>query len=534
MSKVAIYIRVSTMMQADRDSLPMQRKDLVNYSELILKTTSHEVFEDAGFSAKSTDRPAFQAMMERIRKREFTHLLVWKLDRISRNLLDFASMYEELKALQVTFVSLNEQFDTSSAMGEAMLKIILVFAELERKITAERVTATMISRASAGKWNGGKAPYGYTYKDGVFALDPEESDACRLMIEKYLSCKAISPTVKYMNQLGIKGRDGHGWSHTKVHRILCGPFYRGTLTYNVQSKPVSDQVAVQNHHPAIVTPEIASKIDAILDNNKDFPRNGTKTRSPFRRLVYCGVCGSAMYVHPSPPGKDGFSPTRFFCPNFYAKNNCDNPGLNEVKIGSVVINAVNAVLCADACISSMDTPKALERFMRFLVTEPAHIGGIEELYAYLIGRSGASASYAPDPPSPSLPIPDTREDELERQQRALDRLQDLYLYSDKSMSRSEYMQRREAILAKIAELNVEKVDAEKDKDLFYMASNLLLSSILGKEERIDYRSISKAVDPDVLNDYFKHVLKEITVVGGKVVSITFHNGLSLTFDYPAR
>lgn len=80
-------------------------------------------------------------MMSRIRTGEFTHILVWKIDRISRNLLDFASMYAELKELGITFISKNEQFDTSSAIGEAMLKIILVFAELERNMVSERVSA---------------------------------------------------------------------------------------------------------------------------------------------------------------------------------------------------------------------------------------------------------------------------------------------------------------------------------------------------------------------------------------------------------
>lgn len=106
-------------------------------------------------------------MMGRIRKGEFTHVLVWKIDRVSRNLLDFAEMYEELRSLRVTFVSKNEQFDTSTAIGEAMLKIILVFAELERNMTSERVTATMISRANSGQWNGGRIPFGYSY-------DPKE------------------------------------------------------------------------------------------------------------------------------------------------------------------------------------------------------------------------------------------------------------------------------------------------------------------------------------------------------------------------
>ena len=152
-TKVAIYLRVSTTHQIDKDSLPMQRKDLIAYCSLILGTDNYEIFEDAGYSGKNTDRPAFQDMMKRIRNGEFTHLLVWKIDRISRNLLDFAEMYEELQRLRVTFVSKNEQFDTSTAIGEAMLKIILVFAELERNMTSERVTATMISRANNGLWN---------------------------------------------------------------------------------------------------------------------------------------------------------------------------------------------------------------------------------------------------------------------------------------------------------------------------------------------------------------------------------------------
>ena len=114
------------------------------------------IFEDAGYSAKNTDRPDYQQMMARMRTGEFSHLLVWKIDRISRNLLDFSVMYAELKELGVVFVSKNEQFDTSSAMGEAMLKIILIFAELERKTTSERVSAVFVSRANDGIWNGGK------------------------------------------------------------------------------------------------------------------------------------------------------------------------------------------------------------------------------------------------------------------------------------------------------------------------------------------------------------------------------------------
>ena len=164
-SKVAIYIRVSTRYQVDKDSLVVQRRELIAYAEMVLGITDYVIFEDPGYSAKNTDRPDYQRMMDRLRTGEFTHLLVWKIDRISRNLLDFASMYQELKDLGIAFVSKNEQFDTSNAVGEAMLKIILVFAELERNMTSERVTAVMLSRANNGQWNGGRVPYGYRYRN---------------------------------------------------------------------------------------------------------------------------------------------------------------------------------------------------------------------------------------------------------------------------------------------------------------------------------------------------------------------------------
>ena len=168
--KAALYIRVSTHYQIDKDSLPFQRNELINYAKYALGIDDYAIFEDAGYSGKNTDRPAYQDMMRQIRAKEFSHLCVWKIDRISRNLIDFAAMYEELKKFNCTFVSKNEQFDTSSAIGEAMLRIILVFAELERKLTAERVTSIMYSRANKGLWNGAPIPLGYKW-DEQFVLE---------------------------------------------------------------------------------------------------------------------------------------------------------------------------------------------------------------------------------------------------------------------------------------------------------------------------------------------------------------------------
>ena len=151
MPKAALYVRVSTVMQLDKESRVVQKNDLIRYCEDILGIPDYEVFKDAGFSAGSTDRPDYQDMLRRIRTGEFTHLLVWKIDRISRNIIDFTEMFQELQMLDVTFISLAEQFDTSSIVGQALLKMILIFAELERHNASERSKAVLLGRQKPAK-----------------------------------------------------------------------------------------------------------------------------------------------------------------------------------------------------------------------------------------------------------------------------------------------------------------------------------------------------------------------------------------------
>ncbi len=263
--KAAIYCRVSTLHQIDKDSLPMQKNDIINYAKYALNIEDYEVFEDAGYSGKNTDRPAFQSMMERVHSGEFTHILVWKIDRISRNLLDFANMYEQCKKIGVTFISKNEQFDTSTAMGEAMLKIILVFAELERNMTSERVSATMNARAADGKWNGGRVPYGYSYdkESTTFSIREDEAAIVRRIYDIYSSTHSLVQTATAVNDDGYRSRLGFKWTPPTIRIILSSPFYLGTMRYNYQDesaktfsfKHQSEWILVENHHVPMIDKE---------------------------------------------------------------------------------------------------------------------------------------------------------------------------------------------------------------------------------------------------------------------------------------
>ena len=560
--KVAIYIRVSTTYQVDKDSLPMQRKDLVAYSSLILGINDYDIFEDAGYSGKNTDRPGFQEMMSRVRKGEFSHVLVWKIDRISRNLLDFSEMFQELQKLHVTFVSKNEQFDTSTAMGEAMLKIILVFAELERNMTSERVTATMISRASSGIWNGSRVPFGYSYdkETATFSIREDEAAICRIIRDDYLENESITHTVKLLNNAGYITRRGASWSAAGVWKIIENPFNAGVYRYNYCGidgktrylKPEKEWVLVPDHHPAIFTMEEHNAMLAIREKNSRHRNKIGQTKymeheHPFRGLLFCGSCGSRMVCSPTKERAAYGRSTTFTCPVHRRSKTCPNPSINESIVGEFVINYILNMLNAKTSFSGIHSPEELERRLLHGSTFDSilHIGtnGLHEFY-HLLGRYRADNSYhlpidkpEPDPDTDDPHLTSLRH-EKDRQERALKRLQKLYLYSDDTMSEKDFIVQKAEITNRIEEINAQlgMMDASattslSDEDFVKMASHLLISSYLQDIEYIYYKRLASEVSPDILQEYLTAIIDSILVLDGRITSITFRNGLTHTFKY---
>lgn len=556
--KVAIYIRVSTSYQVDKDSLPMQRKDLTAYSSLILGIDDYEIFEDAGYSGKNTDRPAYQEMMKRIRSGEFSHLLVWKIDRISRKLLDFAEMYEELQDLRVTFVSKNEQFDTSNAMGEAMLKIILVFAELERNMTSERVTATMISRASSGQWNGGRIPFGYDYnsESGQFSIKNDEASVCLILKDDYLKHKSLVHTSRLLNSKGYKTRANVDWSPTSVWIIAKSPFYAGIYRYNrykgTESRtenPPEEWVMVQDHHPAIFTLEEHEKMLDILSTNSrqmNLPgqRKASKHVYVFGNLMYCGKCGSKLVSTPGRLHADGFRASNYSCPKHRKTKECDNPTISDVIIGEFVINYIVNMLNAKASFSSINSPEELQA--RLLsgaafrsVNEIGH-DGLCEFYNLLSRyRSDKSFTLSISKPKKAVStdpeISSLRKDK-ERQERALKRLQDLYLYSEHAMSEKDFIIRKKEITSAIEHINTKlgmmTHNAESslsDEEFVRQASHLLIQKKLQGREYIYYKKLAQDVSPEILKTYMDTIIDSIYTKNGTICGLVFKNGLRHDF-----
>ena len=184
-----------------------------------------EIFEDEGFSGGNLKRPDFQKMMEQVRRRRFRAIVVYRLDRISRNISDFTGLIDELTKLDVSFISIREQFDTGTPMGRAMMFIISVFSQLERETIAERIRDNMQELAKTGRWLGGNTPTGYGSEsvsavsvDGKMRkvcklrLITEEAEIVRMIFDLYTQFNSLTATEAELLRRGIKTKKGNNFS----------------------------------------------------------------------------------------------------------------------------------------------------------------------------------------------------------------------------------------------------------------------------------------------------------------------------------
>lgn len=559
--RAAIYLRVSTSYQADRDSLPMQRKDLVGYCEYALNISDYTVFEDAGYSGKNTDRPAFQKMMMQIRNGMYSHLLVWKIDRISRNLLDFAQMYEELKTLGVTFISRNEQFDTSTAMGEAMLKMVLIFAELERKTTAERVTATMISRANDGTWNGGRVPFGYDYnkETQTFSINGDESYIVLQMYDLYEKTDSLVRTARELNKLGYVSRQHNPFSPVSIWIILRNPWYVGTYRYNYYKIPgrravkeESEWVVIENHHSPLVSKERFDHVQKMLDSNaryRNTPGRSSKQKNVniFSGLIWCSCCGAAFTASPGKLHASGYRPTKYGCPNVRKTKTCNAKYTSDPVIGEFLLNFILNVINAQKGFEKINSPADLEsRLLRgdaFRDVAKIDSASVAALYEMLSSFSPADSVLLKKPTIKKDLDPELRKLRADKRktERALARLDHIYLYSNKQMSDKEYLVKKNDLMTDLKELDksIGLLTSESwaqslsDDDFLEQASSFIISQRLQEREYIYFQGLAESTDPAVLRTFFVSIIDSVRMRNGLVETLTFKNGISHTFTYKA-
>ena len=556
--KVAIYIRVSTSHQIDKDSLPLQRKDLINYCKYVLNTNDFVIFEDAGYSAKNTDRPDYQKMMSRIRVGEFTHLLVWKIDRISRNLRDFSEMYDELKHYNVTLISKNEQFDTSTAMGEAMLKIILVFAELERKLTAERVFAVMMSRAEKGLWNGATVPFGYEWDEETRFPKPYEPETkiVQYTYDLYEELRSTTKVAQKLNAENIPTKRNATWTARTVGAILSNPFYIGTYRYNTKTqktrrwKDKKEWIVIENNHMAIIAKEQFDKIQDILKNNYkgDYNRQKENTETHILSgIIRCSTCGNKMIAGNDRTRSNGFTPSRYTCYIYRNAIKCNNYA-SDLNILSFLINYISNYITLSNKITSnhsyRDMKSILLRGPYFSDIQNINMEDIKKTYTLLLQSTKTDSYKLKNKKENKIESITDKEKiytlEKEKLENALKRLDDLYLYSQDSMPQKDFIIKRKEISDSIEAINA-KINNTKKEEKQYMNNNdfsfilkssfFLLTKHINTKKNIDVRHLLENVDKSVIKDFLSTIISEISVDHKKIHHITLKNGLTHHFEY---
>ncbi len=283
--------------------------------------------------------------MQEAKKEKFTAIVCYRLDRISRNIGDFANLIEDLNEMHISFISIKEQFDTSSPMGRAMMYIASVFSQLERETIAERIRDNMHELSKSGRWLGGNTPTGYQ-SEGISTIKedgkvkkayqlrllPEEAKLVHLIYEKFLETGSLTRTETYLIQTGYKTKYNRLFSRFAIKAILTNPVYmiadmdaykyfknkkvdlfadkeefngiNGIMAYNRtlqkpgkahEKKEMDEWIVAIGGHEGLIPGTMWVKVQNLLDRNKS--KNYRKPRSNvalMSGLLYCGACGDYM------------------------------------------------------------------------------------------------------------------------------------------------------------------------------------------------------------------------------------------------
>jgi len=305
--RCAIYTRKSTEEGLDQDfnSLDAQRESAEAYIESQKNegwVCIPERYDDGGFTGGNIDRPALRRLLTDVEAGKIDCIVVYKVDRLSRSLLDFARMMETLEKHGVSFVSVTQQFNTTHSMGRLTLNILLSFAQFEREIISERTRDKMTAARKKGKWVGGMPVLGYDIDPHAKRLIVNEEEACKVrsIYELYLERQSLLPTVQELNNRGWttkrwitkkeRARGGKPFEKNNLFRLLTNITYIGKINFKGEF--------FEGEHQAIIEVDLWRRVQDLLRRNG---RNGgrlvrNKYGALLKGLLYCVPCEAAM-VH---------------------------------------------------------------------------------------------------------------------------------------------------------------------------------------------------------------------------------------------
>ncbi|WP_242841086.1 recombinase family protein [Clostridium akagii] len=365
--QVAIYSRKS--IETDKgESIKNQITLCKEYFNRQNKNCKFEIFEDEGFSGGNINRPSFKRMMELVKIKQFDAVVVYKIDRIARNIVDFVNTYDKLEKMDVKLVSITEGFDPSTPIGKMMMMLLASFAEMERMNIAQRVKDNMKELAKFGRWSGGTPPTGYTTEkvldNGKQITYLKIRDDCvnvKEMFEKYADGYSLYKITKYFKQKGfnypittiqnilnnptylLSSKESVAYLKNQGYEVFGEPNSHGFLPYN--RRPLKNGMKLWNgenklvgvsKHKALINLDLWLRVQEKFKEKEMEPHPRVSQFTWLSTLVKC-KCGNTMSVSAGRPNKDNIRVYYFRCQGKEGRKSCSYSKFLRVDIAEKAI-----------------------------------------------------------------------------------------------------------------------------------------------------------------------------------------------------
>ncbi|MDZ5607068.1 recombinase family protein [Bacillus pseudomycoides] len=355
--KCVIYRRVSTDMQVEEGiSLDMQKLRLEQYAKSQGWIVVND-YCDEGYSAKNTERPAFQQMIKDMKKHQYDIILVYRLDRFTRSVMDLHALLKTMDEYNVKFKSSTEVFDTTTATGRMFITLVATLAQWERETIAERVRDSMQKKAELGLRNGAKSPMGYNQKDGNLYINHEEAEIVKYIFESYKT-KGVISIVKSLNSRGIKTKQGKTFNYDAVRYIINNPIYIGKIRWG---EDILTDIA-QKDFETFIDKDTWYTIQQI-QNSRKIGKVRLQNYFVFSNVLKCARCGKHFLGSKQVRTNDRIV-MNYRCSSRHHKGTCDMPQIPEEVLEKEFLNLLNGV------IVDLDTT----------VEQPVELSNLQEQY----------------------------------------------------------------------------------------------------------------------------------------------------------
>jgi site-specific DNA recombinase len=354
----AIYTRVSTSegLEQEFTSLDNQRESAESYIQSQKSegwALLPDRYNDGGYTGANTERPALKRLLDDIKKGNIHCVVVYKVDRLSRSLLDFSQLLEFFEQNNVAFVSVTQAFNTNTSMGRLTLNILLSFAQFEREIISERTRDKMGAARKKGKWVGGKPPLGYNLDriNHKLVINPDEAKIVIEIFNLYLEKRSLLLVAMALNEknyttksyTALKGAKfgGNKFNNTSVQLVVKNALYTGRVNYKGQLYP--------GEHERIISDEVFKRTQEILGNNRRERKiaGNTKHIGLLNNILRCKACNSTMYCIYTIRGKNKY--------NYYLCMNAQKRGYKN---------------CPTKLISAQTMEGKFMEFLRKVIKDP--------------------------------------------------------------------------------------------------------------------------------------------------------------------